>query len=400
MKIESKSVRITFLFDVMLNLFASALPIAVLQLFVYPQTAKILGGDKYGLMLTIYSVWILVANAIGNSLNNVKLLRNDEYIKNGLSGDFPILLKRFSCYISVICFFVIWFYFGNFSILHILFGVVVALFIYLKAYFEVGFRINLNYKMIAIINVFLTIGFIIGFGLTSITGYWEFIFLCGYGISCILCILKSGLIFEKSQKTKLYKRTKFEFYSLLAASVIGFLTTYADKLVLYPLIGGTAVSIYYTATILGKIISMITGPLNNVILSYISKWKADKKSILIYVLLFGVILIVIGYFITIIVGGSIIGYLFPQWKEDVLIYLPVTTITVMLQLLISLIYPFTLKYCAMKWQIIFSIIGSIVYFGCALLLWNFYGLMGFCIGTVMGESCKLFVMLLVYKKSK
>lgn len=42
-----------------LNIIAVTIPVAVLQLIVYPITAKSIGGDSYGLMITIYSVWIM-----------------------------------------------------------------------------------------------------------------------------------------------------------------------------------------------------------------------------------------------------------------------------------------------------------------------------------------------------
>ena len=64
-----------FFTDIILNIIAGAMPMAMLQLIIYPKIAKVAGGDEYGLMLTIYSVWIMVSNSLGNvqsvSLNHV-----------------------------------------------------------------------------------------------------------------------------------------------------------------------------------------------------------------------------------------------------------------------------------------------------------------------------------------
>lgn len=86
-----------FIFDLFLSLIASGVPIAVLQLIVYPQLAKILGGDNYGLLLTVYSIWMLAANATGGALNNIKLLRNNCYMDENIEGDYPIILKDGLC---------------------------------------------------------------------------------------------------------------------------------------------------------------------------------------------------------------------------------------------------------------------------------------------------------------
>ena len=52
---------------------------------------------------------------------------------------------------------------------------------------------------------------------------------------------------------------------------------YADRLILYPLLGGVAVSIYYSATIISKLISLAVTPLSTVILSYFSKMESLKR---------------------------------------------------------------------------------------------------------------------------
>ena len=263
------------IFDILLNIIAATLPVAMLQLIIYPKLAISLGGNEYGLMLTIYSVWIMIPNSLGNVLNNIKLLKFPEYQKLGLEGDIPVLLRQWVTFSSVVVFIAIWFYCGDFNFIHIVTGTFVALFIFLKAYLEVGFRIKLNFTSILINNALLSLGFIFGYFFFKLTGVWEFIFLLGYLFSTIYCALKTNLLKELPQKTSLFCKIKKDAYSLVCSAVIVNLTNYADKLVLYPLMGGTAVSVYYTSTILGKITGMLTGPINSVVLSYIARW--DKS---------------------------------------------------------------------------------------------------------------------------
>ena len=385
--------------DVILNITASALPIAMLQLVIYPFVAKKIGGDEYGLMLTIYSVWIMISNSLGNVLNNIKLLRFPEYKEKEYEGDIPILLRQWTIVNSIVIFIVIWLYCGNFSLIHLFAGVAVATCILLKSYLEVGFRIELNYINILLNNFWLSLGFFIGFLIFWITDVWELIFLIGYATSCVFCIKKTNLIREPSNKTPIFQEVKKDSYSLVLSAIITNLINYADKLVLYPLMGGTTVAIYYTATILGKITGMLTGPINSVILSYITRWDKSKANFFYRVIAIGAVIIIVGYFVTLIIAKPIIGLLFPQWLEEVLEILPLTTATIMLNVLASILQPFVLKYCKIQWQIMISGIGSATYFICALFLWLFMGLKGFCIGTIIGVITKLILMITVYYRA-
>ena len=382
--------------DVFLNIIASALPVAMLQLILYPKVARIVGGDEYGLMLTIYSIWIMISNSLGNVLNNIRLLYYPQYNKLNEQGDDTLLLWKWIPVSSVIVFVFIWTYCGSFSVIHVILGTLVSISILFKAYLEVGFRIKLEFWAILINNLLLSIGFLLGYYLFKVTNAWEMIFLIGYSFSCIFCILKTGLLAEKPNKTSINKKVTQDAYSLLVAAVIGCLVNYADKLVLYPLMGGTSVSIYYTATILGKITGMLTGPINSVILSYITRWDNSKIGIFTKVLFIGIGIVSVAYFVTVFCARPILGLLFPQWIDEVMNILPYTTITIMLTVLSSFLQPFIMKYCKLQWQIGISSIGSASYFICALVLWKIIGLKGFCIGTIIGSLTKLMISILVY----
>lgn len=387
------------IFDIVLNISAAALPVAILQLFIYPQLAKTIGGHEFGLMLTVYSIWFMLPNSLGNVLNNIKLLRFQEYQENKVEGDFPVLL-RFSAYVGAVLVFVsIWLYYGSFSVIHVFLGTIIGCLILLKAYLEVWFRIELNYSFVLLNNILLSFGFLVGYIFFYHTHIWEFIFLFGYFFCSVFCVMKTPLLHEPCRKTVFYPAVKTDFYNLLIASVIGNLTSYADKLILYPLMGGLAVSVYYTASILGKITSMLTGPINGVVLSYITRWDKSKANIFPKVLSIGFIISFFGYLMALFLARPILGLLFPQWLEPVMEIIPLTTFTVMLGVLSTILQPFVLKYCNLRWQTVISAIGSIIYFSSALLFWKFAGLKGFCIGTIIGVFVKLLMMIIIYYRS-
>lgn len=383
-------------FDFVLNICAATLPIIVLQLIVYPITAKNVGAEEYGLMLTIYSVWIMVSNSLGNVLNNIRLLFDNKYNEKNINGDFNYLFVIF-CIINVIVIFgMIIYYYHEFELVHIILGSLVSILLITKAYWEVGFRLKLNYKAILLNNILQCFGFITGAVCTYFTNTWEFIFLFGYLFSVIYCGKKNKLYRETFKRTFLFREVTINSIKLVIATVISSMMNYADKLILYPLMGGYAVSIYYTASILGKMVGMLTGPINSVILSYISRWKKNNKSLISRLMIITLLLCIIGYAVTLCISRPVIGILFPQWVDEVMKLIPITTISVLLVVMSSIFSPFVLKFCDMKWQIVINGASALIYFIFAYVLWNSFGLIGFCFGVMIGNIIKLILMTFVY----
>ena len=385
-----------FMFDICLNIVSSAIPIGVLQVIVYPILARKIGAENYGLMLTIYSLWMIISASLGNILNNARLLMNEKYLSKNLEGDFNIVYTFCNILNVAAVLFSTWVYYGKFSSFNIFLSVIASVLILSKGYLSVGFRLNLNYKYVAIDSIMLSVGYLLGFILSYFTGFWELIFIFGYGLSYLFCISKTTLLKEKRIKTELFPEVKMYIRSLGFSAVISSIVVYADKIILYPLLGGYSVSVYSTASIFGKVMDLMLRPITSVVLSYISKWKNDKNDILKRVLSIGILIAVFGYFGVLILSKPIICLLYPQWADDVVKLLPITTMTIMIRAIIGIIDPFILKFCNIKWQSRIALIQFVVYFISALTLYKFWGLIGFCFGTIIGKAVHLSILLWIY----
>lgn len=382
--------------DVLLNIIASAVPICVLHLFIYPSIAEKIGGEANGFMLTIYSVWTVISASLGNILNNTRLLLDAEYRARKIEGDFSIVFILLNIINAVAVFVMTFVYYKTFDVLHIFLSVLISFFILAKGYLEVEFRIRLNYKDVLISQFILAAGFVMGFGLFCIRGIWEFVFLAGYAASAIYCALRTKLLREPRRKTELMPKVTNYVFSLGFSSIAGNIVAYADKMVLYSLMGGYVVSVYFAATILGKMVAMLISPMTSVMLSYISKWDKSKMRIAVKAILIGAVCSFLGYFMVLVISRPVIGFLYPQWIDEVAAILPITTATMMLNILVGITHPFVLKFCNINWQMAISAAAAAVYFLSALILWHFFGLTGFCIGTVIGKAVHLVIMLALY----
>jgi hypothetical protein len=97
--------------DIVQNLLSAFIPLGLLQLVILPSVSKSIGGDKYGLVLTLVALLNTVPASFGNALNNIRLLKDDEYRQKNLSGDFNYLVLT-STVVSILIILVmtLWYY--------------------------------------------------------------------------------------------------------------------------------------------------------------------------------------------------------------------------------------------------------------------------------------------------
>ena len=382
------------IFDSILNIFASALPILILQIIVLPVLGLHLGEKEYGVAITLISYSMLFSLPFGNVLNNIRLLMDREYKEQALEGDFNILL-----WLSVIInsfIMVLGAIFYQVSIIGILLFVIFSSFNILREYLLVSFRIQLNYKGILINNIILGIGYLIGLMIFIKIGYWQFVYVIGVILSLIYITTNSNLLCEKFKKTKLFKVVTYKVVILFLSTFMKTVLNYADKILLYPLIGPSAVSIYYSATLMGKIVSMAVTPISGVMLSYLAKLKKMKLKDFFVIISVIATIGFLAYFIIIIISEPILNLLYPKWAKESLQLIPITTATAILGVICSIIHPIILRFNHINWQLVINIINLIVYIFCAFVFFNLYGLIGFCFGLLLASIIKLLTMIIVF----
>ncbi|AZN38582.1 lipopolysaccharide biosynthesis protein [Paenibacillus albus] len=393
---EGKPIRKKFILDALLNIIAYAIPVIILQLIAFPIIGRELGNNQYGLVVTLVSLYTLLSLPFGNVLNNVRLLQNKDYESNGIKGDFNVLLAWSIVLSSLILMLGTIYYEGNFTFSSIALIVVISCLNLLREYLIVSFRINLNYKAILINNAILGFGYVIGIAVFYITGLWQMILIIGSGLSLIYITRNTNLLREGFTVTSLFKKIAYKSFVLFISVFLKNVLSYADKLLLFPLLGPTAVSIYYTATILGKIIAIMITPINSVMLSYLS--KTEKISLKYFFSIFGLTGIIggIGYLVTILISYRILSFLYPNWAADSMELIYITTASAILEVVASVLHPFLLRFSNINWQYLISGSNLIVYVLGATIFFNLYGLIGFCIGILVTNVFKLGLMIVIF----
>lgn len=388
----------SFSFDVTINIIANLIPVFILQIVLQPIIAAKLGAENNGLFVTMLALLHFVVPVTSSALCNSRLLLNDQY--KGEKGDFNIYLLFF----SFINFLVVVgggvFYISNASAADILLLSSLSLIWMLKDYLIVDFRIKLNYTNILINNIVLSIGFLLGlFFFYFFELSWYVIFLLGYLFSLIHVLIKTNLINEPIKKTPLYSKLKKTIWPIIFANLFGLLAVNFDRLFLYPLVGGALVSIYYSASIIGKLISLVSSPVSTVFLSYIVKLDVitTKKLNIIYLIVLssGVAF----YVICLLLSPFLLKMLYPLWAEESMLLVPITSAIAVFDLIISVTNPIPLRFGKINYQIVIQLTYLVVYILMGFLFYNLFGLLGFALGVLVASFVKALFIYIIARKS-
>jgi len=384
------------IFDSILSISATTIPILLLQLIILPTIALELGDIKYGLIITLISMSNLFSLPFGNVLNNIRLLLNEKYAENKLNGDFNILLLSGMMINTIVIIIGTIYYMGFFSFFDILLIVIFSLLNLIREYIIVSFRILINYKYILINNLIMGLGYLAGLVAFKFIGYWQLIYLFGAFFSLFFVSKKSNLLKEGFKVTKFFYNTTYKVIILYISSFVKSVLKYADKLLIFPLLGPSAVATYYSATLIGKIISMGITPLSGVMLSYLAKMKDFKIKIFIKILLAISLIGFIGYFLVLFISAPILKLLYPNWAEESLKLVHITAATSMVGLINVVIHPIILKFSHINWQLFINLINLLTYTVMVYLFFNLYGLIGFCLGILISSIIKLALMISIF----
>jgi O-antigen/teichoic acid export membrane protein len=182
---------------------------------------------------------------------------------------------------------------------------------------------------------------------------------------------------------------------LIVAALLVSSITYFDRILLFPLLGATYVSIYYASSIFGKIISQLINPMSNVLLSHLVYFE---KFVKVFFIKYLVIVTIVS--ICMIIGINIVAPLFLRLLyPDLYVlaeeYILFGAINAALIVIYSSMNPFLLKFFSFSWQIIVNLITFIFYVLLAYILSKNYGFNGFYIGIIISNFIRVLIMLIV-----
>ncbi|EKN62761.1 hypothetical protein P9E76_11795 [Schinkia azotoformans] len=378
------------------SIVATFLMTFALQFVVYPYLALINSPTEYGIILTVMGGINIIVVSLATSLNNVRLIQNVEYEKKSIKGDFNLLLLIAVLFSLLITICIGFFFFDNFSNLTIVLLVVLVILAILRTYYMVFYRVKLEFFNNMIFSLIISIGYILGALLTSITKYWPIAFLIGELFGCIYLYFTTSFYKEPLSRTVNYKSTVNKYLILIVTTLIGNLILYLDRLLLFPFLGGEAVATYTVASFFGKSLGMAIIPISGVLLAHYSQKKFSMtKKFFWQVNILVIILSVFFFIISIYTSEWVTGLLYPSLIEEAKPYIIIANLAAIINVTGNITQPALLSFCKTSWQLVIQIIYGAAYLGLGVLGIKMGGLYGFCLAAIISNIIRLLLMYII-----
>ena len=380
--------------DLVWSIAALAFMNGMIQIVIYPQLNRLLGTEGYGDMLYLMSIATLFGAGIGCAVNNARMLHQLE----NTAGNVDYLLSLLS-YFAAACVVSYFFVRKYLSLWQLPVFALLMLMITLRYYSDVEYRLRLNYKRYFVYYAILSVGYLVGLLLGKAGAGWMPVFLLGE-IACVLFCAWTGKIYRPFTYGHQFMLVERQTAHLMLSYLLYNAVIQMDRVMLRTVMDSSAVTVYYVASLLGKIIALLVGPLNSIIISYLTRMRTKITTRTAMLLTGGTMLCGAAFYLVLLVASPIvIKWLYPD------IYAEVMQITAMANLgqiacfIGSLELTILLTVAPGYWQLVIQGAYAAMFVAGGLIGVYLNGLQGFVYGTLAASICRLalsFFLLLHY----
>ncbi len=375
--------------DLVFSIAGLMLMNGMLQLLINPMLKKCMGTEAFGDYQSVFAVVSIMGTTFGVAANYSRMVRARD--KKDTNGDYNIFLTI----ISVLCVAVAagtLIVYGSFNVIHFLLLTVLMIATVLRYYGDVNYRMKLNYKGFFVYYAVITAGYCIGLLLFKfISPLWMLTILAGE-VAAVLFVLFNGNIFKGKKlltRSEEFGGTMKSVGVLSTTNLLSAVAQQSDKIILGLAMGGEAVTTFYVATLLGKVISLLTTPLNGVLIGYLTKYegKFTKKMIAIFaaVLLGLGIIALVGCFIA---SEIFVKLFYPDVYQDAEQYFLLASAGQVFYFISNCLMTVILRVASEKYQMYINIIYIIIYAATVIPLTLSFGLWGMTIALLITNGAK------------
>ncbi|MBO5845530.1 MAG: hypothetical protein J6Q77_02675 [Clostridia bacterium] len=382
--------------DLLLSIGATAVFNMVIQFAMYPFLERNLGKENYGVALSVLSIVAILAGTIGTAANYSRMVTS---ANNGIActnGDYNIILLALSTICGLGGIFYLR-YLGISSALAAVIFVTLIILTALRYYSDVEYKINSDFMRYMIFYVAISVGYLLGMLIYRLTGEWMLAFIAGEALGVIFVVFQ-GTIYRKdvltpsAQFLPVCKSMGF----LLLSTLIDNLTLNADRLLLMIFAGGSAVSIYYTASLLGKVVAMLSVPINSIIISYLVKYEGSLTKKFWSVAAGGsLVLGALAFAGCTIISPFLLNILYPDLKNDIAPYIAPAILGQIFYFVSGVLLVILLKFRGEKKQFLFNACYAVEFMAIVIVGTWLGGLNGF-VYTCLAANAIRFVAVIIW----
>lgn len=396
----SKSLR-AFFNDSVWSIAGLVLMNIVAQFVVYPFWSRELGSEAYGEVLSLLSMMNILAISAGCACNSTRIVKSAGGPTG--NGDYGIILLAMSVVAVPFGIGVYRLSVPESTATDVALYVILIILTMWRFYSDVQYRLNLDYKGYFRYYLVISLGYLIGIVLFSHTGYWPIALIPGELAG--LCVaffyrstIRSGFLRRSGQCSQILRMTS----ALFGANLISHLIFNGDRLLLNMVIGGNAVTTYYLASLLGKTMSLITTPLNSVIMGYLARYKGSLTvRIMNLASLLCVACIIVATSACTLASHILIKILYPENYVNAAPYFIVGNMAQVLYFAANVVVTILLRFTKARNQVYVDVSYACAFVVLCVPAALFAGVEGFCYAMLLTSAIRLAVgILLGYRNGK
>lgn len=394
--LKNKKTVFTIASDLIFSVAGLMLMNGTLQFLIYSLLRKWVGNEAFGDYQSIIAVVSIMGTTFGVAANYSRMVRARD--KKDTNGDYNIFLTI----ISVSCIAVsagTLSVYKSFNVAHFILLTILMIVTVLRYYGDVNYRIKLNYKGFFVYYAIITAGYCLGlFVFKYISEQWMLIFILGE-LAAVIFVTLHGDIFKGKKlltRSPEFKDSMKSVGILSATNILSAIAQQADKIILGLAINGEAVTTFYVATLMGKVVSLLTTPLNGVLIGYLTKYegKVTKKMVAAFVfVLLGIGIVAL--FACYIASMIVVKLLHPEVFDEAKQYFFMANAGQIFYFIANCLMTVILRVASEKFQMYINIVYIIIYAVTVIPLTISMGIWGITIALLITNAAKFIITAIV-----
>lgn len=374
--------------DSIWSILALMLINCIAQFLVYPVWSRMFDTEHYGNIIYVMSLVNTFSVSIGVATNYARM--SESVHRETENGDYNWLLLICGVVAGAVSFILIVLSDLGMSSSEALLAAVLAVLTMWRYYADVEYRLSLNYKGYFVYYLFISIGYLIGIGLFRVTKLWPLALIPGELLG-LLRIFAKGELFRKAPLKcgEFFWDNCQNVMLLVFTNMISNAIFNGDRILLQIALNGTAVTMYYLASLVGKTMSLVTTPLNSVIMGYLARYKGEinRKMITLFAMA-TLVAIALGTAVGVIGSHILIRILYPDNYVQAKEYFLIANLAQVIYFMTNIVTTLLLRIAKPNRQLYVN--G--IYAGAFVLLCipavYFWGFSGFCVALVMANVAR------------
>jgi len=257
--------------DFIFSVLALIIYNGVLQLLIYPAFLHRMGKVANDTVLSLISVVSVMGAGFGTSASYSRMMaKRDREETNGDYNVFLLIITAICVPVTLLAINVI----KGASLelfIPVLFLMIITVFRY---YADVQYRMNIRFKEYFFFFSSVAAGYIIGLLMYPVTKSWVVVIFAGEILGIVFTVI-SGTVFRSPffKLSGAFKENMKSAWYISIGNILSALVLNSDRILLGSFCGDGQATVFYTASVVGKIVAMITTPLNGIVISYLTNYK-------------------------------------------------------------------------------------------------------------------------------